>query len=593
MSVVKIDVEIIKKGEGEAFNKYLSSIVREQQSYRHRYYKQTTDHAESMGVHIEGFKPTKLLEEKRPNEPEEVRKYRLKTWKNVTQSQSEKITNTVARIFNPKLYKLKFPEKPSIIPEGEDLGRYLTEEYGVYKSLWVFVRETLLKMTFSDPNSVCVVFPENPLAENNEFYRPLPIIYRSETVVDFVDDLYYTIYIHNKKTNSGKIMVVTDQSVRVYNVKGTTITSAVDYDHGLGVVPAFRLGGKVMGSLNPYYFHSFVSGIQPHWDKAITMISDADGSIVNHLFPERWEWQSSCNKCNGKGKLDVNKYEVGEGENEAHWVDCKTCLGTGYITNKSPYGVIGIKRDALNPDLPTPTPPAAYIDKDIEPLRELRNIIKEEILEGFSSINMEILHKVGENQSGVAKTIDRQDLDSFLMRVANHVFDCQIKPIIEFTARWRMSNLLSEFQLEEYIREVSVSKPKEFNIVSMNALINELKEATTANVSANYIKSIETELINNKFSNNETERKLNLATVRLKPFPNLSTDQLLSARAANAITLKDFIRNQNIDDLVLLAVGEDDNFVNLSFKEQLDKIYEIIERDYMNNTTSLVPVSDE
>ena len=175
MSSIQITTEKIKEASGQDFSKYLKAVTQAQQPYRHRYYKPTVEHAKSMGVHIEGFEPTNLLKQKRPNEPEEVRKYRIKTWKNVTESQSEKVINTVNRIFNSKFFKISFPEKPSIIPEDQDLPNYLNEDYGVYRSIWIFMRETLLKMTFSDPNGVCVIFPENPTAEGSEFYRPLPI----------------------------------------------------------------------------------------------------------------------------------------------------------------------------------------------------------------------------------------------------------------------------------------------------------------------------------------------------------------------------------------------------------------------------------
>lgn len=181
------------RDQGSVFTKYVEKIIQGNNPKRHIYYKEAIHEAIKMGVHIEGNKPVILLEQKRPNEPKEVREYRLATWKAVTKSSAEKILNTINKIFNPKFFIVSFPDNPKIIPDNEELGKYLTEDYGVYRSLWVFIRETLLKITLSDPNALCVISPTNLNAEGKEFYTPIPTIYRSENIVDFIDDEYYTL----------------------------------------------------------------------------------------------------------------------------------------------------------------------------------------------------------------------------------------------------------------------------------------------------------------------------------------------------------------------------------------------------------------
>ena len=71
----------------------------------------------------------------------------------------------------------------------------------------------------------------------------------------------------------------------------------------------------------------------------------------------------------------------------------------------------------------------------------------------------------------------------------------------------------------------------------------------------------------------------------------MTTDQLLASRAANAITEKDFIRNQNINDLITLAMEDNDDFLELSFREQLQIINGIIEAEYMHNVAT-IPTED-
>ena len=109
--------------------KYLNGIAKG--SIRHKYYKKTVSHAEDMGVHVEGETPEKLLNINRPNEQEEIKRYRLETYQPVTQSLSEKVVNTVNKVFNPRLWSIDFEEMSLV---GEDtLAKYLTEDYPFYR----------------------------------------------------------------------------------------------------------------------------------------------------------------------------------------------------------------------------------------------------------------------------------------------------------------------------------------------------------------------------------------------------------------------------------------------------------------------------
>lgn len=585
-----ITIEDLEKGtgNGDNLNDYIKAISNTSHPRRHKYYKETKDHAESMGVHIEGCTPKKLLEENRPNEPQEVREYRLNVWKSVTKSLSAKVLNTISRIFNPKLFVITFPEHPATVSEDETIDNYLNQSYGVYRNFWVFIRETLLKKTLSDPNALCVVLPENIESTDQEYFKPIPKIYKSKYLVDFVDGWYYTLYHPEENTvkekEQGFLIIITKNVYRKWVIKKEKYILEIDFQHNLDRCPAFRLGGEVEGEHNPYWFSSFVSGIQPHWDKVVTMVSDLDGSTVNHLFPEKYEWQDECPKCNGTGKLKRENIDLGIAKTEGQPTrrGCTTCGGAGVITNRSPFGAYTVKRQSFD-DATTqiPIPPAGYISKDIAPLKELKLSIDDQIYLGYAAINMEVLHRVGANQSGIAKTIDREDIEAFMMRVSSHMFDYEVRNIVEITALFRYA---FTGDIKGWVDQISISKPKEFGALNIQMIMDELKQAGSSNVSSNYYRQLESELINRKFSNNEYERKKNQAIIKLKPFPNKTIDQLMSARMSNAIREIDLIRNENIDELVVLAIEESNDFLEKTFKEQLDIVNSIIIRDYMNNT---------
>ena len=168
------------------------------------------------------------------------------------------------------------------------------------------------------------------------------------------------------------------------------------------------------------------------------------------------------------------------------------------------------------------------------------------------------------------------------MRVSSHTFEYQLPKINKFTATWRYGIRLSEQQLDDYISGIVVSKPKEFSILQLNDLLVELDKAQ----STNHIKQLEKEIINNKFANNEDERTKNLIIIELKPFPGKSTDELIKLLEKGIIKEKDFIRNENIDELVEIALQEE-SFLTLDNSEKLLKINEIIDKEYLSDKVAV------
>jgi hypothetical protein len=298
----------------------------------------------------------------------------------------------------------------------------------------------------------------------------------------------------------------------------------------------------------------------PHWNKVVNLTSDIDAGYINHLYLERWEFEADCDAPNCMGGI----VEVENPDGSKAQVNCRTCNGTGKVS-RSPYGVHTIRRDALNPTAPMPTPPAGYIDKPTGIIELVERKIKREEELGFSAINMDILNRVGEDQSGVAKTIDRQDLDSFLQRIANHVFGFVIPEIIYITANWRYGTLLNGNIIDIL---PSIDMPKDFSILSLNFLTEEYKAASTASVSPTYIKGLEMEINNAKNRNNEKLRLKNNSIIKLNPFPKKTLDELLTIRTLYPNLSWKVYMSIAIDELVTKAIEVNDDFVYLDLDEQ-------------------------
>jgi hypothetical protein len=360
------------------------------------------------------------------------------------------------------------------------------------------------------------------------------------------------------------------------------------YTHNFGFAPVFRLGGVIKGKKEPFYFESFIRGVLPHWNQVVQLTSDLQAAYVNHLYMDKWEFETECDNedCNGgyvKGKIQNGK------DVEEYPEQCKRCNGRGKVS-RSPFGIHTVNRDAINIDAPLPTPPAGYIEKPIGVVDKVEDRIKKEERRGLASINMEIVQMVGTDQSGIAKTVDREDLNSFLSRYSRHVFEYVLPRLISSIAVWRYSTVAKISDLLP-----SISQPKDFNILSLEQLATEYKDASNSNVSEGYKQHVELEIAQSKFANNEDARKLNEALIKLNPFPGKNTDDLLTlSNLPGGATDWEIYKTTHLIELVNIAVDDDKEFLNKSLKDQRDIINQMAKEAVgFEEVVSMIPAQED
>ena len=524
---------------------------------RHPYYNKAIEHARDMGVHVEGETPEHLLNITRPNEQSEIKEYRLATYQPVTQSLSEKVVNTVNKIFNPRLWSFEFEDQG----DKDTLAQYLTEDYPFYRSIMNFVTETFTTKDFSDPNGAIVVMPQSFDINETEFFEPVATVYTSESLVDYGDNYYTFLF-------GDVVKVFTTTDITYYRNVKDKWDITFEYVHDFGFIPVFRLGGIIKGKQEPFYYESWIRGVLPHWNQVVQLTSDLQAAYVNHLFMDKWEYESECQAegCNA----GMIKTEIKTGKDiDIADVACKTCKGTGKVS-KSPYGIHTVNRDAINPDVPLPTPPAGYIDKPIGVVDKVEDRITKEEKRGLASVNMEIVQMVGTDQSGIAKTVDREDLNAFLSRYSRHVFEYVLPELIRNIAAWRYGVTVSD--IDSILP--SISQPKDFNILGLEQLSTEYKDATNAKVSDGYLQHIEKELVQTKFANNDDARKLNEALINLNPYPGKSVDDLLTLQNLSEEQWTIY-KSIHLIELVNIAIENDNRFLDKPLKQQRVAIDEL------------------
>ena len=529
------------------FNDYLLRYSNpEDKEYKHRNYAETVEHYKAMAVHIKGKTPFTLLRQKRPNESDEARAYRVDSYKPATKSAAQKAIQVINRIFNPRLYKIEFGDDPGTIPEGEGIRVYFEEDYPYYLSLMNFIRGVFVRENLTDPNAVILIEPVEYPDDTMTLSRPTPKFFNADDVLDFWPEEYYLL------RSNDRLIYVDRDFVRYFKKDGKVFDLEIEVKHYCGEPPCFRLGGLVYDIDAPQMYQSFVSGVLPHWDEAVCLRSDLAVSIVNNVYPEKWEFTAECEAqgCNA-GRIKT-KDHVGD----TCEIECKRCNGTGRIAVRGPFDVYQINRDALNPDAPLPVPPMGYVQKDLETVRVMSEMAEQEIMKGFASLNMEVLDRVGEDQSGIAKTIDRQDLDQFLQGYANHVFKYVIPNIVYYSIAWRYGAM--GVDINESMPQIS--EPVSFNVLSIDQLVAELANMKQNGVSTALQIGIQEDIIDKRFID-EADKEKYRAILQLDPMPGKSPDEITAAYGSGIISRETWYIHEMISDLVNEAIANSDTFL--------------------------------
>lgn len=554
--------------ETKEFNDYLDDITKQNQPRRHKFYGEAVDAMENMGVHMTGDNPKKLLDIKRPNEDSEAKKYRLDSYKPKTKSSASKATSIINRIYNERLFSITFPENPSqLVSDEAILQTYLTEGMPLYISLTNFQKTVFTKMHLKDANGLIGVLPIDFDVDDNEIFKPIPIFYTSEELVDFEDGEYYTILREKKKKKSGinvtkqKVIIYTSEKIIILrrDKTGDDWILKIDHDHNFGFPPAFRVGGIVIDTHPPQLFESYIAGVLPHWDDAVAMLSDKAAAMVNHVYPEKWEFTIDCDN---DGCQDGNVIVRGASA-ENTTIKCPICKGSGKKTTKGPFDIYQVNKDALNPDSPLATPPGGYMEKELESTKLLIIEAEKEIRKGFDAINMDIINEVGENQSGIAKVIDRQDLDGFLDVYSGHVFKFVIPNIILFITMWRYWTIYK--QNIKLIKDTlpAIKEPTTFDVFSISLLTDELEKLTKAGAGGPFLTGIRKDIIDKRFTDEKTKNFYN-TIIDVDPISHLTNDDIMvQSRVIDQTVM--YIHTY-AKDLVEEAMSTKEGFLNLDLQ---------------------------
>lgn len=557
------------------FRDLLLKLLDEKKEDRHSCYIDSVEHAEELSVHLYGKTPDKLLDMVRPREDPEVKKYRKQAYQPTTKATAEKALSMVSKIFNPTLSSIQWKNQTK---SGKELESYTKEYYPFYNSVVTFMQQTALKKMLADPNGVMCVKPYKKVLIDSERPQPVAFIYGSSAVWYFDEDMFLIL----KKMQMDRKGVKTfyfeyfdkefirELEVRKISPKVIEVTEDYTFRHLCNDMPIWHLRGvphaKDDGTV---YYRSFFDAALPFWNQSIIHESDLLGAYINHMHPIRAELAEECDYIDDKR----HKCKAGFLYDEAGTQSvCPSCKGTGHKSVKGPYGVYMYNREKLSTDGGAGLTPVEYITVPTEPTKMLEERVDKLLEKGLYALNMDVLNKIGENQSGVAKVIDRDELYDFLYRIGVVMFDIHLANVYDYTNSQMFGVSDAGKSLEKNLPEIL--KPVKFDISSALEIMEEMKVAKDSGANPQYIREKQKQVNAKEFASApDIKQRLDLE-LDLDPCPELDVDNITLLVDKGQISKENAYIHNNIERLIDRALEEKNNFQNMKKSEQLKILQE-------------------
>lgn len=558
--------------------------------------KEAVDSYRKLKVHAEGEYPAKIIDERRPNEPNDIKDYRKAIYEPKSQHSITKVLTTLPKIRRSQDWKTKWTEtkQPAFIPKELSLQEYVEQNYPIYENFdnWLF--DECLGQVMIDANCVICTIPYTMNTDPNSLEQPIMMVANSTDVLEHIEGELtiiklpskFTKYERGLETHNDVYVIFEKNMISTYVENTTNISEAgtyrllFSYPHNLNDTGCFRAKGLYDKTIKgEILWKSPLAPMVPHLNEVAREYSDLQAEKVLHIFSEKWELNTNeCKKCNGVGKVNKPGFQAGG----PVMMDCPSCEGSGREVS-SPF-----KSKVYNIDLRKlqgsfPLPPAGYIQKDTTITKILDEAIDKHLYQALESINMQFLAETKLAQSGIAKEWDREETSAFAYKVASIMTNIK-KLAYYYINEYRYGFLVPDQKAREAMLPI-ITIPKKFDIITINGLIQQHKTGKEAQLSPVLIMAMEAEIAEKMFSDDPMVAIETKLRYQLDPLVGLSEDEKATRLSNNGITEQDYVISCNIGQFCKRAMQEDPQFPNKTYADQVEKMQEYAQEVIDSNST--------
>ena len=553
-------------------------------SNRHPIYQETVELYNSMRIHADGEFPGVMISKRRPSESEDILEYRQSTYKAITKLPVSKVITSLSKIRRSPDWMISFDKDsvPPKLPDEETLEFYCNKNLPGFGNITDWAFGVLLRQNCIDSNAVVAVIPLEPI-KDNEFIKPVPIIFNSDRVLEFSVEKQIAILKSKKKINylldngainfnqGDRYYYIDDKEIIIYDQDKSGFTPVFQQSHNLGIMPVFKIKGEAYIQYdNMVVNRSRLDAMIPFLDEAACEYSDLKGSKIQHLFPLFWYYQNKdCNKCNGTGKTAT----------DSGTTECKGCSGSGKV-KFSPFAHLQIDPAELGKQA-NPTPPAGYVQRDTAILDLQEKSVDKNNFKALAAINMQFLDQTPLNISGDAKQVDREELNNFVYNFAEDLIST-IDKVIYWINEWRYSYFIPDRSAREAMLP-NIPVPQNYDLLPSSYLINELTTARANNSNPFLLAKLEEDIAVKKFYNDPQLASVIKLFFELDPLPGLTVDEKMTLISNKAITQQDFILSSYMSQFIKRALIDDSSFLTMSYDNQMKMLNKYVDEKMKTN----------
>lgn len=566
---------------------------------------------EDVTVHTQGKYPKKLIDERRPYEDEVIKDYRKKNWRAITKDAFNRALTNLQRILGKSQVSIEYPEP---------LKEYLTSRVFAGTDFDGFFNRFVIRRMIDDANGVLVWWPLE-IPQPNIPIEPRPFMVLSKNIKHFNDkmlswlapekspvrvaarsgngteirdegEVYYIV----TRTHYLKMVQVGDKAKRDFELR-------VHYVHNLNTFPFIVLGGEETMRTNKasneddVWFTTYFSAAIPFADECLNQFSDHQGIMVTSTSPIREVDAPDCTArgCKG-GWIDVPAdMKTVEGATLAanfrlvpgtklRQVECGTCHGSGKILPTGPFGVMWRRQASLinDGDRSREVPVMRFLSPDVNIVKYSGDYWRELRKDVDRALNLLF---IDEAQSGVAKTIDREDKVSTLDRIGQHFYMTLVRTSIILIGRLR--NVTFEDD------DVIITLPPSFVVKSEEDLFTSMKGMRDNGMSSLYAIAGSLELARQKFPGNVRLHKMGDVLAQYDPLFGMTPADKVEAEGLGTIDAEMSRRSLLAPTALLRLVTEDAGILDKEFTEIEAAIDDVINGMAPDPPPAVQKVDDE
>lgn len=491
-----------------------------------------------------------ILFARHPREHELTRQWRFSQYKPITKAPFQQITEiVVGAIFQDSQYDIHI--------ESEEEDKYIWSNSFDGHDLIGWYENVGVPSIMEDPNGLIIRMPQQPYYEAASpkidlgiyFIKSKDIIYFDGKTLLFCKE-GYAYYVDDtvifRFTYNGKEYELTSEDREGY------------YAHMLGKLPVDVAGGvwNTQG-----YYDSFLDKGKARADDYIGSYSAEQMVDKEASHPFIVLANEECGECQGVGKKNI---ECDDCEGGWELVSCGTCKGKGTVS-VSPGDRLYARKEDMQHDLVKIVNPDVAINTYHH---DKNKDVYESILEAL------LLLKVDAAQSGVAKTIDQDNLYKFISKISNHLFDKLIFNTISDIVAYRNIGVI-----DGVMRPVNtgfrISKPNSFQIKTAADLLAEFKTGAEANVPAFIRTKMISDYVDKQYAGDDVMKKKTSFIMDIDDLATITPDERMSMATFGEASKEELLFSRKLP-LILDEIIRDKGtqwFTDAKFdqiKEQVD-----------------------